>query len=111
MAAAAAAMPRSSLSLLLVLLLAALARAQEDVAAAHSPAPSPPRAVGDRVLAHGGKASLSWLAAVAGNDSSIAARLSFMFGRLAEVTPGGEVVRRVPSLARMDPSTTDVGAF
>jgi hypothetical protein len=92
------------LPLHLTALLPSLARAEETAATAPAPTPI---TVADTVTFNSGKASLLWRALAPGGGGS--STLQFMLGRLAELTPGGDVVRRVPSLARLTPSKISNG--
>jgi hypothetical protein len=113
----------TTIAALLLLLLAAAtpARAQNATDAA-----APLAIGGDRLVFNGRRASVTWRAAAAGADAgasllasatpdggenatALSATLALRFGRLAEIDAAGEVVRRVPSLARLAASEVTNG--
>lgn len=110
------------LGLLLLLLLAAVAA--RTAQAQESAAPVTPLSLGgDRLVFYGRKASAIWRASSSSSAAPAApdaaeegipapanATLALRFGRLAELSgETGEVVRRIPSLARLAPSQISTG--
>lgn len=114
---------RLSQRLLLPLLLLALAAARAAQAQDAAATVTPLALGGDRLVFFGRKASAIWRASssapaaaapgAAGSEGTPApanATLALRFGRLAELSDEtGEVVRRIPSLARLTPSQISTG--
>jgi len=99
--------------LLLLLVAAAPVRAQTNATV------EAPLAIGgDRLVFNGRRASATWRAAassllasgpVSSENATATSTLALRFGRLAELDAAGEVVRRVPSLARLAASDVTNG--
>lgn len=68
---------------------------------------------GDRLIFNGRRASATWTAAAnasaSGGNETSTSTLALRFGRLAELDAAGDVVRRVPSLARLNATSVTNG--